>query len=75
MSRYTESNAYYTHPMDSKARRKRLDERRMHFRRAIERYDEQRRLQCELDDYPDLLALTPLSHAPAASRQNARPAH
>jgi len=74
MTRHTESDAYYTHPMDSKARRKRLDERRMRFRRAIERYDEQRQLQHELDDYPDLLAITPLPPSPSISRQSVRPA-
>ena len=40
---------------DSKTRRKLEDQRRMAFRRAIEDYAEQRRLQRELHDYPDLL--------------------
>ena len=40
---------------DSKTRRKLEDQRRMAFRRAIEEYAEQRRLQRELHDYPDLL--------------------
>lgn len=73
MSRHPE-DAYYPSPLDTKARRKRLDERRMRFRRAIERYDEQRRLQHELDDYPDLLTLSSLPIVPAVSRQSARPA-
>ncbi|GAB3379397.1 PA3496 family putative envelope integrity protein [Azotobacter armeniacus] len=73
MPRHTE-DAYYPSPLDTKARRKRLDERRMHFRRAIERYDEQRRLQHELDDYPDLLAISLRPVSPPVFRQNARPA-
>lgn len=55
---------------DSKTRRKLEDQRRMAFRRAIEEYAEQRRLQLELGDYPDLLpadflsiARTPQRHA------------
>lgn len=41
---------------DAKARRKVLDQRRMEYRRAIESYAEQRQLQHELVDYPELLA-------------------
>jgi len=41
---------------DAKARRKLLDQRRMAYRRAIESYTEQRQLQHELADYPDLIA-------------------
>ncbi|MDH0897685.1 MULTISPECIES: transcriptional regulator [unclassified Pseudomonas] len=40
---------------DSKTRRKLEDQRRMAFRRAIEDYAEQRRLQQELGGYPDLI--------------------
>lgn len=40
---------------DAKARRKVLDQRRMAYRRAIESYAEQRQLQHDLTDYPDLL--------------------
>jgi hypothetical protein len=40
---------------DSKTRRKLEDQRRMAFRRAIEAYAEQRRLQREIDEYPDLI--------------------
>jgi hypothetical protein len=40
---------------DSKTRRKLEDQRRMAFRRAIEEYAEQRRLQQELGGYPDLI--------------------
>lgn len=39
---------------DSKTRRKLEDQRRMAFRRAIEAHAEQRRLQRELEGYPDL---------------------
>ncbi|MFB8830624.1 PA3496 family putative envelope integrity protein [Azotobacter sp. CWF10] len=73
MPRHTE-DAYYPCPLDSKARRKRLDERRMHFRRAIERYDEQRQLQHELDDYPDLRMVNLSPASSAIFRQSARPA-
>ena len=40
--------------LDSKTRRKLEDQRRMAFRRAIEDYAEQRRLQRELGGYADL---------------------
>ncbi|MBX9762153.1 MAG: transcriptional regulator [Pseudomonadaceae bacterium] len=40
---------------DAKARRKLVDQRRMEYRRAIESYSEQRQLQHELVDYPELL--------------------
>jgi hypothetical protein len=40
---------------ERKARRKIEDQRRMQFRRAIESYAEQRRLQYELSDFPDLV--------------------
>ncbi|GGJ89634.1 PA3496 family putative envelope integrity protein [Pseudomonas matsuisoli] len=40
---------------ERKARRKMEDQRRMAFRRAIESYAEQRQLQHELADYPDLV--------------------
>ncbi|MBA1274907.1 PA3496 family putative envelope integrity protein [Stutzerimonas azotifigens] len=47
----------YTATLDSKGRRKLQDERRMRYRRAIELYAEQRRLQAELvDDLDELLA-------------------
>ncbi|TLX54757.1 hypothetical protein DN824_00125 [Stutzerimonas nosocomialis] len=46
----------YTATLDSKGRRKLQDERRMRYRRAIEHYAEQRRLQAELmDDLDELL--------------------
>lgn len=74
MSRYQESAPHYTHPLDSKARRKLLDERRMRFRRAIERYDEQRQLQYELDDYPDMIVASSLQMTPGVARQSVRQA-
>lgn len=43
--------------LDAKTRRKLRDERRMRFRRAIEHYDESRRLHTELADYPELQAV------------------
>lgn len=41
---------------ESNTRRKQQDEQRMRFRRAIESYDEQRQLQAQLSEYPELLA-------------------
>ena len=40
---------------DAKTRRKLQDQRRMAYRRAIETYAEQCRLQRELADFPDLI--------------------
>lgn len=60
--------------LDSKNRRKQLDQLRMEFRRAIEAYSEQRLLQQELDAYPDLIALNALSGS-LADRRSAPPAH
>ncbi|MFG0382659.1 PA3496 family putative envelope integrity protein [Pseudomonas sp. zbq_18] len=49
-------NLHHAEPvLDSKTRRKLEDQRRMAFRRAIEDYAEQRRLQHDLDDFPDLI--------------------
>lgn len=59
---------------DAKGRRKLLDQKRMEYRRAIEDFAEQRRLQLELADYPDLIAAKYLSAATAGPRRNARPA-
>ena len=44
-------------PMDAKTRRKLEDQRRMAFRRAIEQYNEERRLDQEIHDFPELIAL------------------
>ncbi|MES2820222.1 MAG: transcriptional regulator [Pseudomonadota bacterium] len=46
---------------EAKARRKLLDQKRMEYRRAIEDFAEQRRLQLELADFPELLAATYVS--------------
>lgn len=43
--------------LDAKARRKLEDQRRMAFRRAIELYNEERRLDQEIHDYPELIAV------------------
>ncbi|MNP85753.1 hypothetical protein D3C76_1856340 [compost metagenome] len=43
--------------LDAKTRRKLEDQRRMAFRRAIEHYNEERRLDQALGDYPELIAL------------------
>ncbi|MEO4046999.1 transcriptional regulator [Pseudomonas sp. CAU 1711] len=56
---------------DSKTRRKLEDQRRMAFRRAIEERAEQRRLQCELDGYSDLLPADFLLTSAARRRQAA----
>lgn len=57
--------------LDTKTRRRLKDQRRMRFRRAIESYEEQCRLQAAVADFPDLLSLTP----PAGHRQSGRPGH
>lgn len=59
--------------IDAKARRKLLDHKRMEFRRAIEDFVEQRRLQHDLADYPELIAKESVSAARAGSRRSARP--
>nr|WP_298136580.1 transcriptional regulator [uncultured Pseudomonas sp.] len=58
---------------DAKARRKLLDQRRMEYRRAIEHYAEQRHLQQQLVDYPELIAAALLQRrmAPAANGRRA----
>lgn len=63
-----------TAPLDSKARSKQQDERRMRFRRAIESYTEQRQLHAELDDYADTLVFNSLIES-SAGRRSAPPAH
>lgn len=72
MSRHQESAPYYLHPLDSKARRKLQDQRRMHFRRAIEQYDEQRRLYGEIDDYPDHILANSLQFSRESSPRSDR---
>lgn len=58
---------------DTKDRRKLLDQKRMAYRRAIEDFVEQRRLQQDLADYPELLARQALSSARVGSRRSAPP--
>ncbi|MFC3609386.1 PA3496 family putative envelope integrity protein [Stutzerimonas tarimensis] len=62
----------YDQQLDAKTRRKLKDERRMRFRRAIERYEDRCRLQAELEDFAELSAFSALQ---VAARRNARPAH
>ncbi len=59
---------------DAKDRRKLRDQRRMEYRRAIEYYAEQRLLQRELADYPELIAASYLATSQAVTRQSAPPA-
>ncbi|UVE17785.1 transcriptional regulator [Pseudomonas sp. LS44] len=58
-----------------KTRQQKEDLRRMAFRRAVEAYAEQRQLQQELADHPELIAADYLIAAHAALRRNAPPAH
>jgi hypothetical protein len=58
---------------DAKARRKLLDQRRMEYRRAIEAHTEQRQLQYELSDYPELIAASYLAAQQASGRRSAQP--
>lgn len=62
----SEREAYAS--LDARTGRKQKDERRMRFRRAIESYDEQRRLQAQLMEFPELGSL-----AGAAGRGMRRP--
>lgn len=50
-------SAVTTAHLDTKTRRKLEDQRRMAFRRAIEHYNEERRLNQAIDDYPELIAI------------------
>lgn len=56
-------------PLDAKARRKLEDQRRMAFRRAIERYNEERRLDQEMHDFPELIAINYVRSLRNAARQ------
>lgn len=60
--------------LDARARRKQQDERRMHFRRAIESYDEQRQLHAQLMEFPDLSMVSPLLDGLPACHQSGQPA-
>lgn len=55
----------------SRNKRQQEDQRRMAFRRAIESYAEQRRLQQETSAYPEPSVW---QAAPSADRQSAQPA-
>ena len=54
--------------LDAKTRRKLEDQRRMAFRRAIEHYNEERRLNRQIDDYPELIAIDYLRTLRAGAR-------
>ncbi|VXB40924.1 Transcriptional regulator [Pseudomonas sp. 8BK] len=56
---------------DAKARRKLQDQRRMEYRRAIESYAEQRQLQHELIDFPELIATSYLHSLQVGSKKDA----
>jgi len=57
----------------AKVRRKLLDQRRMEYRRAIEAHAEQRRLQQQWVDYPELIAANYLAGKQASARRSAPP--
>ncbi|BAN51330.1 PA3496 family putative envelope integrity protein [Metapseudomonas resinovorans] len=71
MQRFHDESA----PLDSKTRRKLEDQRRMQFRRAIEDRVEQRRLQLEMSDYPELIAANYLLSSKAMHRKSGGKAH
>ncbi|GAB6390320.1 MULTISPECIES: PA3496 family putative envelope integrity protein [Pseudomonadaceae] len=56
--------------LDARTRRKLQDERRMYFRRAIESYDEQRQLQAQLTEFPDLMMISPMLDGLSERRQS-----
>ena len=58
--------------LDAKARRKLEDQRRMAFRRAIEHYNEERRLNHAIDDYPELIAINYVRSLRSEMRQSGR---
>ncbi|NQD93640.1 transcriptional regulator [Pseudomonas sp. CrR25] len=72
MPRYSDESPSHVNT-DAKTRRKLLDQRRMAYRRAIESYAEQRQLQQELADYPELIAASYLAASRASTRQSAQP--
>lgn len=55
----------------SKTRKQHEEQRRMAFRRAIESYSDERRLNQEIADYPDLM----LWQGAAGAPQSAQPTH
>ncbi|MFP6847633.1 MAG: transcriptional regulator [Pseudomonas sp.] len=72
MSGYLDKPQSYENT-DAKARRKLIDQRRMEYRRAIESYSEQRQLQQQLADYPELIAANYLAGKQVLTRQSAQP--
>lgn len=58
--------------LDAKARRKLEDQRRMAFRRAIERYNEERRLDQDIHDFPELIAVNYVRSLRAEARSQPR---
>ncbi len=59
----------------SRNRRQQEDLRRMQFRRAIEDYSEQRRLNQQVADFPELVASSALATIRPAAPQSAHPMH
>lgn len=71
MSAYSDKAQNYVNN-EARARRKVIDQRRMEYRRAIESYAEQRQLQQQLVDCPELVAANYLAGKQALARQNAQ---
>ncbi|WP_110946386.1 PA3496 family putative envelope integrity protein [Pseudomonas bohemica] len=71
---YDDSQQHST--SSAKTRRQQEDQRRMAFRRAIETYSEERRLNQELSDYLDATSANFWQSASASedARQSVRPA-
>lgn len=59
----------------SRNRRQQEDLRRMQFRRAIEDYSEQRRLNQQVADFPELIVASALVTGLPAELRSARPMH
>lgn len=59
----------------SRNRRQQEDLRRMQFRRAIEDYSEQRRLNQQVADFPELVVASALASGQSAGPRSARPMH
>jgi hypothetical protein len=64
------NDAHLHEQADAKSRRKLQDQRRMAYRRAIEDYVEQCRLQQELADYPEQFVVSAAQN-PAPARRRA----
>jgi hypothetical protein len=73
MTRYLDEAKPYENSA-SKTKRQQEDQRRMAYRRAIEDFTEERRLQLELADFPDLLAANYVA-ASQAPRRSGPPSH